>query len=212
MIKVVGIGPGHPDYLLPVARDYIERADYVIGGKRHLETMKVYIHGTPIVVDLSETGMQRQVQQALAHDHQLTVYLVSGDPMFYSLYAYIHRTVKGLDASQGLEAISGISSLQYMFNRIGMSYSNASFISLHGRECSLSEELQKVPVLGILTDRVHDIRWIAHAVKQAGYEQADFWLGERLSYDDECIRKLRSDETEGIEADPLSVVIVDVQR
>lgn len=211
MIKVVGIGPGHPDYLLPIAREYIQKAKRVIGGRRHIEGMKAYIRGEAVVLDMSEEGMIAQVGEALRDKDSLTVYLVSGDPMFYSLYAYIRRVVISMDESQVPEVIPGLSSLQYMFNRIGMPYEKATFISLHGRETSLVQALHNTSILGILTDREHHMSWIAGQLKKAGYSQATLWLGERLSYADECIREVDIDETEGIEADTLSVVIVDVQ-
>lgn len=39
MITVVGIGPGDVDYLTPAARRAIERAEVLVGGKRHLATL-----------------------------------------------------------------------------------------------------------------------------------------------------------------------------
>jgi len=35
--SVVGIGPGHLDYLLPISLKAIENAELLIGGRRHLD-------------------------------------------------------------------------------------------------------------------------------------------------------------------------------
>ncbi len=34
VLKVVGLGPGHKDYILPITMNIIENSDLLIGGKK----------------------------------------------------------------------------------------------------------------------------------------------------------------------------------
>ena len=38
-IRVVGIGPGSPDYLMPVGKKVIDQATILVGSKRALEIL-----------------------------------------------------------------------------------------------------------------------------------------------------------------------------
>lgn len=37
---IVGMGPGHPDFVLPIASRMLDEADMIIGGRRHLAPFK----------------------------------------------------------------------------------------------------------------------------------------------------------------------------
>ena len=38
-IWIIGLGPGHEDYILPIAKRKIWGSDIIIGGQRHLESV-----------------------------------------------------------------------------------------------------------------------------------------------------------------------------
>ena len=38
-IKIIGLGPGHKDYILPIAQNLIKESQIIISGKRNIENM-----------------------------------------------------------------------------------------------------------------------------------------------------------------------------
>lgn len=87
MFKIVGMGPGHSDYVLPIAKRALDEADVIIGGKRHIEpfqkTDKELIHVEGQLSKLPEMIRGRQGQNI--------VVAVSGDTGFYSLLSYMKK-------------------------------------------------------------------------------------------------------------------------
>ena len=51
MIYIVGIGPGHVDYILKKAENIIKNSDYVIGFSRSIDTLESMIKGKKIKVN-----------------------------------------------------------------------------------------------------------------------------------------------------------------
>ncbi len=90
MFKIVGMGPGHSDYVLPIAKRALDEADVIIGGKRHIEpfqkTDKELIHVEGQLSKLPEMIRGRQGQNI--------VVAVSGDTGFYSLLSYMKKISK----------------------------------------------------------------------------------------------------------------------
>ena len=44
-IRVAGLGPGNPDYILPAVRKAAEDSDIIIGGRRNIESIKELLEG-----------------------------------------------------------------------------------------------------------------------------------------------------------------------
>ncbi|RQD78478.1 MAG: precorrin-6y C5,15-methyltransferase (decarboxylating) subunit CbiE [Candidatus Syntrophonatronum acetioxidans] len=149
-ITLVGIGPGSPDYLLPVARREIEKAQVLVGGREALKTYALKDQDTfPI------TGKLEKVISYLEQvpSGKKVVVLVSGDPGFYSFLSYLKEKMP----SRELKVIPGISAFQVAFARIRSSWHEASLFSLHGRRIEnlvsfIEEKLREVPRVAFLTD------------------------------------------------------------
>ena len=211
MIKIVGLGPGHASYVLPIALSAIKDADLVIGAKRHLDSVH---HLTTKTMDYSN-GFDEIGEVLLNHDIDETIVLVvSGDVGFYSMLDFVKRTVK----DQPIELVPGISSLQYLYSKLGFGYEESKWVSLHGRNFDLKKSIRSEEELGILLDRKQNNQYIAKQYKVVRDEQKDlfnedrpspvFYVGERLSYEDEQISRLSIDECIHYRAEDLSVVIV----
>ena len=87
-IYVLGMGPGHPDYVLPLTRRLIEESDLLVGGERHLTpyaTSGKSCH--PLRGDMS---VLMDTLRAEREQHQIAV-LLSGDPGFYGMLALLRR-------------------------------------------------------------------------------------------------------------------------
>ncbi len=145
MFKIVGMGPGHSDYVLPIAKRALDEADVIIGGKRHIEpfqkTDKELIHVEGQLSKLPEMIRGRQGQNI--------VVAVSGDTGFYSLLSYMKKNFE----EEEMDVIPGISSLQYMYGRIGRVYQNSFIGSVHGRDLNFSSMVNDYETVGLLTDQ-----------------------------------------------------------
>ena len=181
-IRVIGIGPGSPDYLLPAAAKAIENAKVLVGGRRALgqyARLDGSQHTFPITNDIPAV-MDFIKHELAASDVGV---LVSGDPGYYSLLDALRREYP----AEQIEVIPGLSSMQLAFARLALPWHGACFLSFHGRRPE-QEELCYRPgrILGLLTDGKYNSRSIAQILMEAG------WPGEtrlsillRLSYPDE---------------------------
>jgi len=179
-VKVVGIGPGHKDYILPIAYKVVEEADILVGAKRHLDIFENYNKETICYQDHLEEMVQKV--EHLRHSKKIVV-LVSGDPGFYSLLDYIQRRID----KDEIEIIPGISSFQYFFSKLNRSYKSHQLLSLHGRDLDLNNYLAHNKGIFLLTDQIHTPSEIAKQLVKLGYKDYQMAVGENLSYDDERI-------------------------
>jgi len=189
-IIVAGIGPGSPDYILPIASRTIAQAKVLVGSQRALAAFAP-AHISTKVIDKDIAGVLSFIRESLKNND--VVVMVSGDPGFYSLLAAIR---KDFIPSQ-ITVIPGISSVQLAFARMAEVWQDATLISMHGRQAS-DEDLQyKInKKLAILTDHEYSPSHIARVLLDHGWPvDGQVWLGEKLSYDDESSKKLTLEET-----------------
>lgn len=202
-IIVVGIGPGSPDYLPPVAARAIGRAAVLVGGGRALAAFaspdcEKYTVGADIAAALAF------IRRRLA-DCDVTV-LVSGDPGFHSMLAALRREF----GAGRLEVIPGISSVQTAFARVACPWQDAVLISLHGREPG-DAALDYCPgrKLGLLTDPRYTPRRIAGELLAKGWPPGvEVWLCAELSYPAEKVLATTLGQAAGQEGFENSVMVV----
>ncbi len=201
MIEVVGLGPGHEDYILPIAIKKIQDADLVIGARRNLDTIASWTK-TTLVYDGNLDEIANILKDRFG---EKIVVAVSGDAAFYSLLNFVKRHVP----AEGVASVPGISSLQYLYNRLGLSYANSYWISCHGRSGDIGQHIGRYKTIGILTDRKMTPAVIARQLIEDGISNLKCHIGEHLSYDDEKVSTLSLNETSQYSADPLCVVILE---
>ena len=146
-ILIIGVGPGAREYVLPVALKRIKNANCLIGARRALDLFPEF-KKEKICFD---GRLSRVIPYLKKHreDKKIAV-LVSGDPGLYSLAQTIAKQFKNNE----YEVISGISSLQIAFARIGESWQDVKIISLHGRKISsgILSDIKNNPKVFIFTD------------------------------------------------------------
>lgn len=203
MIYVVGLGPGNPKYILPVALEVIDACEMVIGAKRNLDAIAGHCAETmalSVGFATIEAYLKNNTERGIA-------VVVSGDTGFHSMLAFVKRHVD----VEKIEVIPGISSLQYMYSRLKKGYEQSPWLSLHGRSADLIPYIQKRQPIGILTDKIQNNQYIAAALKEEGRTDAILYVGERLSYADERLTQMTVEEGLTFVADPLSVVVIDYE-
>lgn len=184
-VIVVGIGPGNPEYVAPIARRYIDSAKILVGSVRALQTFgENAIHTQKITGDI-KASLDFIREHAVSEE---VVVMVSGDPGYYSLLAALREQFE----PKALLVIPGISSFQLAFARLALPWQNARLLSLHGRSVE-SQDLsyEKGAVLGILTDTIHTSQAIAVLLQKTGWpKDTRLHVCTKLSYEDEEVIEL----------------------
>jgi cobalt-precorrin-7 (C5)-methyltransferase len=185
-IVIVGCGPGHPDYLCPIAKDAIDTADVLVGAA-HLLELFPDVGQNRIVV---KGAMAAIVEQLADFSESQVAVLVSGDSGFFSL----SRLVIARFGRNNCRVIPGISSLQLAFSRLALDWSDALCLSAHGRVPDVAEELlAHYDKIALLAGTNEAISWMADILRQRGLR---YWVVacENLSLSDEQIRIFKTPE------------------
>lgn len=182
LVKVIGVGPGHPDYLLPIARKQAALCTALAGSARALALFAAAGRPTLIIDGRLERAVKFLEEQLPLGPVGV---LVSGDPGFYSLLGYLQ---KELPAAK-FEVFPGVSSLQLAFARLGLPWQEAALGSFHGRKPqNLASILKERRPLGLLLDPSTDLGGLAATL--AEYGDWLIYLCRNLSYEDETIIKI----------------------
>ncbi len=107
-ISIVGVGPGSPEYVTPIARKTVQTAHVVIGAERSLNLFKDDINGE--VIQLTAKNVNEALNNAVgsAEAGKTVVLLSTGDPCFSGLLILrVNRSYKG--QSYGTTPISIVS-------------------------------------------------------------------------------------------------------
>ncbi|MGB9792697.1 MAG: precorrin-6y C5,15-methyltransferase (decarboxylating) subunit CbiE, partial [Thermacetogeniaceae bacterium] len=126
-ITVVGVGPGPGEYLTPAAERAVREADLLVGGRRALgmfpeDGKERCLIGSDLEAVLDYIDAAREEKRVAV--------LLSGDPGFFSLLPRLRDRF----GPENLRVIPGISSMQLAFARLGMSWHDFWFVSVHGRD------------------------------------------------------------------------------
>lgn len=202
-LTVVGIGPGHPDYILPTGLNEIRLAKILAGSRRALDTFASADQEIRIV----DGNVQDFMDWAAAAIHRNDiVVMVSGDPGYYSLLDAISRRFSDCR----IRVIPGISSFQIAFARLGLSWHDATLISFHGREPEMGRLVfSPGRLMSCLTDGKNNPAVIASKLMNLGWQTAsEVWLCRNLSYAEETIYHGRLEEIVGIEGFDNCVMVV----
>ncbi len=201
-VYVLGVGPGSPDFILPIIYQKAQECDVLVGGKRNLALLKTdrqmeLIMGREVEKVIQSIIYLRQTKQVGV--------LVSGDPGFYSLLATLLRYFK----RDELKVFPGISSLQYLFARGSLPWQDAYLTSLHGRRTTDLEQLvKKHAKIAFLMDVGFPAGEIARVLVAKGIKEKRVLVGENLSYPEERIRDMPLEDLVGMEVSNLCVMVI----
>ncbi|WP_258360465.1 precorrin-6y C5,15-methyltransferase (decarboxylating) subunit CbiE [Moorella sulfitireducens (nom. illeg.)] len=181
-LTVIGVGPGSPEYITPAARRAAAAAEVLIGGERALGLFAdLDCEKRVITGDLE--GLRSFLLKIRGRPAAV---LVSGDPGFYSLLAWL----KGQFPGEKINVIPGISAVQLAFARLGRGWEDAAFLSCHGRPLEVLEpylpRLKAAQVrLAILTGGANTPPVIGKYLADHGLGGHKVWVGIDLGGDGE---------------------------
>lgn len=180
-IRVIGVGPGSPEFITPAALDQINHCDILIGGERVLKPFET-LGKEKFIIKNNLKEMAGFIKEK--YHNQSIVVLASGDPSFYGILEFLKRNFN----KNELSVLPGISSVQLACARLCISWHDAAFFSLHGRNTEglhfLVNTYSKVIVL---TDPDNSPALIAQRLLSDGVMEKKIYVCENLSYEDERI-------------------------
>ncbi|MDP3731978.1 MAG: precorrin-6y C5,15-methyltransferase (decarboxylating) subunit CbiE [Candidatus Omnitrophota bacterium] len=180
-VAIIGAGPGRVEYLLPVAKREIERADCLIGARRILSLFHY--------PDKKKMRLEGSFKEVLSYikknkDKERIALLVSGDPGLFSFLGLIERGLK----KDEYTVIPGISTLQLAFAKIGESWQDTKIISIHGRNFNnLAKAVRASGKVFLLTDLKFPPQNVAKYLLKRRIKNRKAVVFENLTYPNERI-------------------------
>lgn len=197
-IYIIGIGPGNPDMMSVEAARYIDLAEVVIGAKRMTESAD-----TSNKAVYNEYKAEKIKEIIDNENHNRIAVLYSGDVCLFSGAEGLINILEGYDVS----IIQGMSSVSYFASRLGVNTAESKIVSLHGRDEDICNIVRKNKSVFILTSG--NISEISLKFIEAGLNDINILIGERLSYKDEKIYKGCPEDFINSEFDTLSLMYVE---
>lgn len=202
-VSLIGMGHDGCTGLTSRAINAIARAQVLVGGKRQLGFFPDF-RGERLVI---ERGLDAVIERIveLAEEKTLAV-LASGDPLFFGIGA---RLMVKLGASQ-VDVVPQPSCMQLAFARIGQSWEDAAFISLHGRALAgVAVQLRNQRKALLLTGGDNTPARIARHLIEYGQLGFQVWLCEDLGGVTERVRALDLATLAMVEdVSPLNVLVL----
>jgi cobalt-precorrin-7 (C5)-methyltransferase len=178
-INVCGIGPGNRELIVPEVFRLVAESTLVVGGSRHLEIFDVNDKETWVLGN----NIEQIIEALKILEHTAITVLVSGDTGFHSLLTTLLRHFKPME----LNVVPGISSYQYFFAKLAMTYHDAWIGSLHGTTVDYVTKVRSNRKSFLLTDNLNSWKQIATHLSENGLGECEMYVGNRLSYADEQI-------------------------
>ncbi|MGW2569330.1 precorrin-6y C5,15-methyltransferase (decarboxylating) subunit CbiE [Streptomyces sp. NPDC001537] len=123
MITVVGTGTG-----APVPLEAVAGAELVVGGRRHLDSVRLPEGAERIVLGPLAPALDA-MEEYVGKDRRVVV-LASGDPGFFGIV----RALAERFGAERLNVRPGVSSVATAFARLGLTWDDAVVVSAHGRD------------------------------------------------------------------------------
>lgn len=171
-------------------------ADWVVGGRRHLDTLEV-----PEERRITLGALRPAIELvATIPSDQLVVVVASGDPLYFGVVRALRE--EGLHP----EVVTAPSSIASAFAAVGLPWDDAAVVSVHGRPLAAAVNLARcLPKVAVFTSAENGIRELA-----AELADVPRWyvLAERLGETDQCVRVLGAATAAAVEPREPNVVLV----
>ncbi|AIY80433.1 precorrin-6y C5,15-methyltransferase (decarboxylating) subunit CbiE [Clostridium botulinum] len=197
MLFVVGLGPGHEDYIIKKAESVLKSSDVIIGFKRAVDSLN-FIDNKKIYLK-----SLKDLEKILEENKNFNISLVaSGDPMFYGIVNYLNNNI-----TYDFEVVPGISSFQYLASKVKLPWNNAHLGSLHGRNEEFINTVKENNMTVWLTDKENNPSKLCEILysKSINYNVI---IGQNLSYEDEIINIGKPEEFINKQFSELSILII----
>ncbi len=187
-LSIVGIGEDGIDGLSTAARELVQRAEIVFGGKRHLALAAPLIRG---VARPWPSPFEGAVKEVLAYRGRAACVLASGDPYLYGIGALLAQHV---DARE-VQAVPAPSAFSLAAARLGWALADSAQLSLHARALDLVRPyLQPGARVLALTSDGRSPAALARMLSDAGFGRSHLTILEALGGPRERIRTTSAEQ------------------
>ena len=201
-VCIVGIGVGKMELLTVAALAAIANADLLIGAARMLEFGKTC---NPRAKAFAEYAPEKVREILERENFSKACVLMSGDTGFFSGTAGVRRALGAEPPLQetyacgsagaktvNVRVLPGISSLAYFASRIGLPYSEAAVISLHGQDTDVERAVTGADRLFSILTGPEDIARVCGVVRSLR-GNAKVFVGKDLGHEGERITQFQAD-------------------
>lgn len=197
-IVVIGTGMDGNATMTAEAAETVRQAQLIIGAKRVISPFENT--GREIFISYDPKEIAQHIAETA---HENIAVLMSGDCGFYSGAEKLLPLLSGFD----VRVICGISSAAYFCGRIGVSWSDAELVSLHGRSGNIVRRVCSHEKTFFLLGGDIAPKDVCRRLCEYGLGDVDIFIGENLSYENERLTHGRASELIEIERDKLCVLM-----
>lgn len=196
---IIGTGSGQPADLTRQAREALAQCGLLLSTGR----LAGQLAGLG-EIQTCPTG--KLAETAIAAEEERVGLLVSGDTGFFSAA----KTLRAALAEHGeVEVLCGLNSMQMLCARLGVSYDDAVWLSLHGRKGSLIGAVSYNRKVFALTGGAQNAQKLCRSLADAGLGGVRVSLGENLGAEDERVRTGTAAELAEEPCGDLAVLLVE---
>lgn len=213
-ISLIGTGMGDKSLLTHEASKALDEADMVMGAKRLINSFAFDRESTyPIYKSEDIIAKIKEYQEKDSVGRINVAVLFSGDSSFFSgatsLYNALMAEKEAGRIIADINILPGISSVSSFASKIGVAYSDANILSIHGRNLNnLTHRIRCNKDTFLLASDGSDIKKIGKDLIQAGLSDVSITLGVNLSYDDEKIITLTPSECETTDVEGIIICYI----
>lgn len=213
IVYLIGMGPGNADCLTREAVQALSQATVCIGASRMLQIWKNLCEedGRDAEQTFYNAYKAEEIAELIQNHVGETIAVVfSGDIGFYSgakkLSMMLRKTVgkvcnMAYDTTGTTEQIQagktiyeihyipGLSSVLYLFDKLGETWEDAELISNHGVSANIPAKVLHHAKVGTLLGGENQVAEVCKRLTEVGLGDTAVIVGERLSYPDEKITK-----------------------
>ena len=191
--NIIGTGPGGRGNLTFRAFEIINSSDILVGSRRAVATVNFIVKDKNPKPEIFYLYANREEMlnliQRKKHSHRISL-LVTGDAGFHSMLHFMAQHFE----KREYEIHPGISSVQLAASRLGVSWHESFFYSIHGRDVNADiSNFKKAFIQGrdiyVLTDNKRNPIWFAGILEHMDLplESREIVLFLNLDYQDEEI-------------------------
>ena len=196
-VNIIGIGMSFDTVTLEGLRA-AECSEVLLGASRMTDTFPDF--KGEIYNEYLPDAVKKIVSES---EHGILSVLVSGDTGFYSACDRLCSALSDCDVT----VFPGISSLNYFFAKLKMSWQDAALLSCHGRDGNIVETVRRNGKTFVLTGG--NIPELGDKLASAGFSELKVFIGENLGSSDEKITETCVSELSSSTFSSLSVMLIE---